>query len=231
MTLDSRIFRPGTKYDKQHRHAPNAYHLPLSKDGYFNIKSAKDAKIRRDLYNPFFSKAAVERLRYLQLEKVEKFSAILSSAACTGEPVDLTLGYMCLTAELIANYCFGKPLGALDAPGFRYPLMFAIDQFLEQFLLTNYFWRVFVPMIKLVDMLPLSLQGPVAPITMLKSWCREQIEQVKAEKQQNKSKSKPTVLDIALDPDNSKRPDSTTEQLTDETLGVFVAGVRFVSGL
>lgn len=70
------------------------------------------------MYQPYFSRAAIQRLESSIHEKAIKFLDVLRKAAKSSKTVDLTLGYKCLTAEVVMGYSFQKTFGALDAPDF-----------------------------------------------------------------------------------------------------------------
>lgn len=72
------------------------------------------------MYQPYFSRAAIQRLEGSIHEKVNKFLDALQKAAKSSKNVDLTLGYKCLTADVIMGYSFQKTFGALDAPDFLF---------------------------------------------------------------------------------------------------------------
>lgn len=165
----------------------------------------------------------MQRLEHLICSKVDRFAAVLKDSAASDEPVDLTLGYMCLTSEIILDYCFGKPFGALDAPGFRFPLILAIEQFFDSNLATHYFPHIFNPLIRLLGTFPASMQGPFAAVMALKNGCRERIVQLMQRKEA--SDTEPTMLDVALNPNKEKgQPQLSLDQLTDDVVVTFVAG-------
>lgn len=165
----------------------------------------------------------MQRLEHLICNKVDRFAAVLKDAAANDEPVNLTLGNMCLTGEIILDYCFGKPLGALDAPGFQFPLILAIEQFFDSNLATHYFPQIFNPLIRLLGALPASMQGPFAAVMALKTGCRERIVQLMQRKET--SDTEPTMLDVALNPNTEKgQPQLSLTQLTDDVVVTFVAG-------
>lgn len=219
MTI-GRIFRTGTKYDKQMHHTPNGYYLSIVEHSYFLVKNTKEAKARKDLYAGFFSKAAIQRLEDLIHQKVDHFTTVMDTTGKTA--VNLTLGYMCLTSEIIMDYSFRKPLGALEAPGFRFPLILAIQQFFSMNYLTHYFPAALNSMAKIVTSLPTSMQGPFAHIMALKTACRNRVVELK---ERMKVESVATMMDVALNPDAEKaQRQSTLDELNDDMLMTFVAG-------
>lgn len=197
--------------------------VPLAEHSYFPISEPREAKVRKDLYQPFFSRAAVQRLEHLILSKVNQFASILKTAASEEKPVDLTLGYMCLTAEVVMTYSFGKPFGALDYANFQHPLILAVEAFFTMNLASQYFAPIAYPLAKLLEYLPESLQGPFAAMTALTKGCRQRVLELKA--RGKSSGAAPTLLDNALNPNLEKgQPESSMDQLTGDSVLTFVAG-------
>ena len=136
LTRGCRIYKTGTKFDKY----PAFYTNPIANGSMFTIPDLKRAKARKDMYQSSFSKAAIQRVESLIQGQVTKFLDIMKEAASDHKVLDLTLGYRCLTADVIMNYCYQKPMGALDAPDFQFPLMLAWQDFLPFSL-----WPVYFP--------------------------------------------------------------------------------------
>jgi hypothetical protein len=107
------------------------------KESLFSIASVKEAKRRKDMLQPYFSKAAVVRSERMIQDKIVEFLKLLRTAASENKPVDLSLGFSCLVADVITQYCYQKSFGALDAPDFRFPPILAIEEFMNS---TPYTW-------------------------------------------------------------------------------------------
>ena len=80
------------------------------------------------MYQPYFSRAAIRRLEGSIQEKANKFFKALADAAKSSRVVDLTLGYKCLTADIVMGYCYQKTFGALDAPDFHFELLLDLEE-------------------------------------------------------------------------------------------------------
>jgi hypothetical protein len=74
------------------------------------------AKIRKDMFQPYFSKGAIQRFESMIKGKIAQFLTVLDGASSGDKAMDLSLGFSCLTADVVMQYCNQKPLGALDAP-------------------------------------------------------------------------------------------------------------------
>jgi hypothetical protein len=117
-----RVFRTGTKFDKDR----NFYSHPTTEGAHLNMTSLPPAKARKDTMAPYFSRVAVSRLEPLIQDKISKFIILLLNAGYRNKVVDLSLGYRCLTIDVITHYCFQKSHDAMDAPGFEDPFVGAL---------------------------------------------------------------------------------------------------------
>ena len=129
------MFRSGTQFKKD----PEFYSSHMVDGSFFNIHETKGAKPVKDMYQPYFSQAAIQRLEWLIQGKVDKFLNLLQSAAKSAQAVDLTLGYKCLTADVVMEYCYQKTFGALDAPEFQFQLIRDLEELFSTAPLAWYF--------------------------------------------------------------------------------------------
>lgn len=106
---------------------------------FFNVRETKDAKAVKDMYQPYFSRAAIQRLEGLIHAKVNQFVDTLLGAAKSSAVVDLTLGYKCLTADVVMGYCYQKTFGALDVPDFHFQLIEDLEELFQTAPLAWYF--------------------------------------------------------------------------------------------
>lgn len=147
---DNRVYKPGTKFAKD----PDLYYLPITAGSMFDIHETKAAKRHKDMYQPYFSRTAIQHLETEIRGHCAKFLAKLADAASQSKVVDLTLGYKCLTADVVMNYCFQKTFGALDAPDFEFPLIVDIEEFFETATFSWYFKTFFVYIFMVIAKLP-----------------------------------------------------------------------------
>ncbi len=145
-----RIFKVGAKFDKY----PPYYNHPAGKGSMFNIARLQPAKQRKDMYSSYFSRAAIQRVESLILSQVKTFLDVLEKSSKEQTAVDLTFGYRCLTADIIMNYCYQKPLGALDAPDFKYPLIVVLRESLSAQMWVSYFSATFNSVFDIASKLP-----------------------------------------------------------------------------
>lgn len=167
-TEKSRIFKTGTRFDKEHSFYKDF--LPLN--GSLNqILETKPAMARVNMISPYFSREAIRRAEPLTLKCTIKFITLLSEAATSGKVVNLSFGFRCTTADIIMNYSFQKPLGALDAHDFRFPLIMALDASLKDIQWVHYFPKPFGLLFRITDLLPETLIEKLFQPLYLTKWC------------------------------------------------------------
>ena len=133
--------------------------------------SNKKALARKAMHSPLFSKEAVRRSEHLITDMVAKFLAKLSGYASGTMPVDLTMGFCCITADVAMNYGFQRPFDALDAEGFKSELIHAAEALLQLFLWSVYFPRFFGGVFRVTACLPRWFMSRfIKPFTLV-NWC------------------------------------------------------------
>lgn len=92
-----------------------------SMNGIVEIIDHNEHKLRRRAVEPFFSKKSVQALEGQIVEKVEKlisrFTSALAKSKKAGEKgaiINLSDAMSALTLDVISDYCFGEPMGALE---------------------------------------------------------------------------------------------------------------------
>ena len=152
-TKKSRIFRTGTHFDKEQCF----YNFPPLNGSLNQILETKPAMARINMLSPYFSREAIRRAEPLISKCTVKFISVLSDAVASGEAVNLSFGFRCVTADTIMNHSFQKPLGALEAPGFEFPLILALDASLKDIQWVHYFPTPFGLLFRISDLLPETL--------------------------------------------------------------------------
>jgi hypothetical protein len=142
---------------------------------FFSIIDHKDAKVRKDMMAPYFSRAAILRLESLIQEKITKFLEVLSTAASSKKVVDLNLGFSCLAADVVMHYCYQKTFGALDAPDFQFRPIVTIEEVFDAAPYTWYFPQAFKILDFVTKKLPEDLvhkyMPPIAATTWIQRVC------------------------------------------------------------
>lgn len=142
------------------------YNNPLFDGSMWSTLDPADARVRRGIYLPFFSRQSIQQLEGLIHKQVLKFFAILEDKVknSPSDPIDLTRGYKCVTADTIMEYCCMKSLGFLDAPNFNAPLIVALDAWFSNVPQAWYFPRLDRFMFTMVSKLPRAIIQKVAPV-------------------------------------------------------------------
>ena len=153
------VFKVGTKFAKD----PHFYSHPFFDGCLLTISDPKSAKLRKDMFTPYFSKAAIAGLEPLLKGCVRKFLNIMVQAGKDHKVVDLNYGYRCLTADIIMEYCYQKPFGALDAPDFHFPLIVALDSSGQAGQWDKYFVKTFAMVTAIIQALPSRLADFILP--------------------------------------------------------------------
>ena len=154
-TINSvRIYKPGTKFNKETGFYQS---FPPADHSFFQILETKEAMARKNMMNPYFSQEAIRRAEPLIQTFTIKFLTILERAALEARPVNMSLGFKCLAADTNMNFSFQKPLGALDAPEFDFPLVRATDASIKDVQWVLYFPKFFRSLFDAIDLLPQRL--------------------------------------------------------------------------
>ncbi|KPI37259.1 Trichodiene oxygenase [Cyphellophora attinorum] len=117
------IYAPAIRWDKEE----TLYHSMAVDNTSFGYLKYQDAKQRKDVLQPLFSRRAVSSIQGLVKQKLDDFCDILTAANFAKQPSNLYLGLRCLTVDTISAFCFGKSVGALAAPSFNAPIVQAMD--------------------------------------------------------------------------------------------------------
>lgn len=155
----SQVFKAGSKFARD----MTFYNNPQIDGSILNIADAKAAKPHKDLFVPHFSKAAINRLEPLIHEKLSLFLTRMESAAFKKTPVEINLGYCCLTSDVVMYYCYQQTFGALDAPDFRFQIILDLEDFSTVVPLFWYFPTVGAIMFGIVNLLPKAVQRKYFP--------------------------------------------------------------------
>ncbi len=195
------------------------------------------------MLQPFFSKAAIRRVEFLITNEITTFLNKFHMAASEETPVNLSLGFRCLTADVVMSYTYQESLGAIDSPNFSLPLITVVEKFRTAPKRFQYFPRTMHLIRRIANRLPVDftqrlLPGIAAYQELMRvrrlgcystSWadnhhqlCERRIQTIKS---QPKNDSIPTIFDIVLNPDPERgqfRP--SDEELAADAFLMFVAG-------
>lgn len=86
--------------------------------GSFGTIRHEQHRLRRAALSPYFSKQSVTRLEPTIRSTIEHLCTRFKEFQKTGTPVELEAAYAALTLDIITDYAFAKPYGALSRPDF-----------------------------------------------------------------------------------------------------------------
>ena len=186
-----------------------------------------ETKQRKEFFSPFFSKNAIQRVEpLLHRQKLSLFLDTLRKAATScsrdarkdermggesGSVVDFYLGFRCLTADTVMDYCFQDDMNTLSEPGFRSKTIEAMIEGFDMATMATYFPKCFAVLNTIIFKLPESIREkyftPVYGFQTMQRLARERVEDLTAQKKKGEmdmNKKIPTMFDAMLDPDVSK---------------------------
>jgi len=210
------IFKTGSKFQRANH---PVYTGPVMEGSMWNKREPNAARIQRGTYLPFFSRQSIQQLEPLIQKQMLKFFEILESKP-RSDVIDMTMGYKCMTADVIMEYCFKKSLGFLDAEDFQPPLIVALDDFFKDLPKSWYFPNFQAFMFRVVGMLPEDIVKKFVPVMAGTQWvkkqCRDRVlELLEAEKSGTAEKgSNRSMLENAI----AVRPQTGEMRVSEEEL-------------
>jgi cytochrome P450 len=205
LTNDPRIFRVGTPFDR-------IWHdNPFLTGSLQSQQTLQETKKRKEFFASFFSKGAIIRVEpLLHRQKLIQFLDTLRDTVENNggrAVIDFYLGFRCLTADTIMDYCFQNDLNALASPGFQNPTVNAFIEGFDLALISAYFPNFFRALNKIIFALPEGIRAkyfaPVYGFQTMQNLSRERVEYLMANPEKTNS-SVPTLFDAMLNPDTKK---------------------------
>lgn len=99
---------------------------------FFSAISHDLHRRRRAPFNPFFSRASVQKLEYMIKDVVGQLCSRLEGFRETKEPVNLRHAFAAVTMDVITDYAFGTSYKCLDEPDFAPIWPDSVDSVSEQ---------------------------------------------------------------------------------------------------
>ncbi|OAA69792.1 Cytochrome P450 [Cordyceps fumosorosea ARSEF 2679] len=117
------IYHGSNRWDKD----PGLYRTAGVTTGSFAFLKYAQARERREVLQPIFSKKAINELDHLVWRNATRLASSIAKASATKASVDLLYAFRSYTLDTMMCFTFGSCVGALDAPRFRDPLILAMD--------------------------------------------------------------------------------------------------------
>ncbi|KAH8991407.1 putative P450 monooxygenase [Lactarius hatsudake] len=160
------IYNNRNKWDKDHS-LYRAYDLDTST---FGLTHYSDAKQRRDVLAPFFSRTSIIQLQDLIQERANVLCDALAQQFAADKSSDLVLGFHCFAVDVIMNLCYAKNWDATKVPDFRSDIVLASQAVLPIFTMNKYSG----PLLKMMRYIPMRFGKKYGtPVTKALFFLRE----------------------------------------------------------
>ncbi|KAJ3999225.1 cytochrome P450 [Lentinula boryana] len=112
-------------------------HCPQASFGFCD---PVEARTRRSLLLPLFSRRAVLALEYTIQKKIDQLLNILKEHYNSpSSTLSMAMAFRALTLDIITSYCFAESTNALEDPYFRDPLLLAIQEAIGSIMVQRHF--------------------------------------------------------------------------------------------
>ncbi|KAI9458860.1 putative P450 monooxygenase [Lactarius psammicola] len=186
----------------------------------------KDAKIRRDVLSPMFSRSSILKMQDLIQERVNILSDALAAQYAAGKSSNFYLGFRCFATDVLMHFCYDKSLEATRAPDFEAEIVLALDDMLPVLSLCKYS-SVFVFLVhSFPAWLAKNVGSPVlAALFRLRELLAVQIDAILHDPSELKFAAHPIIYHALLSPEANKgRPPPSRQSLLDEAGILLGAG-------
>lgn len=214
------IYAPSIRWDKD-KLLYHSMQVDKTSFGYLNYH---DAKQRKDILQPLFSRRAVSSIQSLVRQKLDEMCTVLEQNQSSGQPSNMYLALRCLTVDTISAFCFGKSLNALSAPNFTAPIVEAMYRANPEFLPFKHLpsYR------RLIWTLPPSIAVKFLPDTsgfaQISNLTQPQVDAAIADPASLAKYSHPTIYHRLLDPSSASHTSITRDELLQEAKNLIFAG-------
>ncbi|KAI0044375.1 putative P450 monooxygenase [Auriscalpium vulgare] len=89
-----------------------------------------EAKQRREVLSPIFSRSAIVSLQSVVLARVDVLCNALNTQYTQGKFSDLSLGFKCFAMDVITSFCYARPVETTSAPDFHAELVHGAEEVL-----------------------------------------------------------------------------------------------------
>ncbi|RAQ62541.1 hypothetical protein AFCA_009182 [Aspergillus flavus] len=135
MQAYSDIYNVKSKWDKD----PEVYKAIVDTSSAFGLRNYHEAKERRDLIWPFYSRQSVQRMQKAINRQISFLVDQLDKQNQEGKLSNMSMAFRCLAQDIMADICLGKSFGTLEERDFGSPLIHALDEGLESYVLMKSF--------------------------------------------------------------------------------------------
>ncbi|KAH9000790.1 putative P450 monooxygenase [Lactarius hatsudake] len=186
----------------------------------------KDAKIRRDVLSPMFSRSSILKMQDLIQERVNIFSDALAEQYAAGKSSNVYLGFRCFATDVLMHFCYDKSLEATRTPDFEAEIVLALDETVPVLSLCKYSSMLAFLVHRFPAWLAKSTGSPVlAALFHLREILAAQIDAVLRNPSELELAAHPIIYHALLSPEANKgRPPPSRKSLMDEAGILLGAG-------
>ncbi|KAJ7076208.1 cytochrome P450 [Mycena belliarum] len=196
----------------------------------FGLLDPREARKRREILSPLFSRRATLKLEHVIQQKVDKLiNRVLRYEG--NSPCNIFMAVRSTTLDIIASYCFAQSFDTMDHPEFRHPILLAILSGISVIWTLKYFPFLYY----LSERAPGWLMHRISPVskgyTELFAFLSRHLDSILAD---------PTKLDVAdhetifhhlLHPSTKQHNIPSRKSLLDESLTLLGAGSETVGNV
>ncbi|RMY75126.1 hypothetical protein D0863_02806 [Hortaea werneckii] len=184
----------------------------------FGFLTYKEAKARKDVLAPLFSRRAISDLQHLIQKHADRSCDALAKENVTGKSSDMLFALRCFTLDTILSYCFAKDVYAMETKDFQAPIVVAMDTSLASFIVFRHFETLRKVVFSLPGWLTRLTSPALAGLVDLQELLGAQVKEVVAHPESLKLASHPIIYHRLQDPELNKAagglpsPDSLYEE-------------------
>ncbi|CAI7647637.1 unnamed protein product [Penicillium crustosum] len=224
------IYHSSKRWDKD----TGLYRTPGVSSGSFTFLKYAQAKERREVILPIFSKKAINNLEHLVWRNANRLASSIAKTNASKNSIDLLYAFRSYTLDTIMCFTFGNCINALDAPAFSDPLILAMDASLRMLPLMKNFPMIrdlifAVPPALVMRLIP-NAQKLVPRLYQVRDLVQQQLQVVLNCPSKLDNVPHETLFHRMLDPESyrSKEVLNMTE-LHDEGFTLIFAGANTVA--
>jgi len=129
------MYNNSNRWDKDKK----LYHSFGEDRSSFGFLTYTEAKARKDVLAPLFSRRSISEMQDLVQNNVDRLCAALAKGNANGKSSDMLFALRCYTLDTILDCCFAQDVKATEAPDFQAPIVVAMDASLPSFVLFRHF--------------------------------------------------------------------------------------------
>ncbi|KAH9053202.1 putative P450 monooxygenase [Lactarius vividus] len=186
----------------------------------------KDAKIRRDVLSPMFSRSSILKMQDLIQERVNIFCDALATQYAAGKSSNIYLGFRCFATDVLMHFCYDKSLEATRAQDFEADIVLALDGMIPVLSLCKYSSVLVFLVHHFPAWLAKNSGSPVlAALFRLRELLTAQIDAIIHDPSELELAAHPIIYHALLSPEANKgRPLPSRKSLVDEAGILLGAG-------